>query len=516
MAHRRTTGAVAMACSAALLAGCTGAPPPAPQTAASPTPGAVSQEAVQRGVAALDGIVQDDLAATMVPGVAVGVVYQGKVLYAKGFGVRHVGQPAAVDADTVFQLASVSKAISSTVIAAAAQGGKPAWTDPVRTYLPDFALADPWVTGHVTIADVLAHRSGLPDHAGDLLEDLGYDQATILARLRLEPLAPFRAHYAYTNYGLTAGGLAAAAAAGKPWPELAQDTIFGPLGMASTSFRYADFEQRADRATLHVKSNGSWQANGNFDAEGQAPAGGASSSVNDLAKWMTMLLAQDGVLSAASRQTIWQPQVVRQPAEALGGRTGFYGLGWNIDYDSAGRLVVQHSGAFSHGAATNVLLLPGEGLGVVTLTNAYPIGLAEAINRRFLDAVEKGRQTQDWLAVYGKAFAGIVESPDPTDYGKPPATVTPARPAAAYVGTYHSDYWGDLTVTEAVGGLSFTAGPARLAFPLTHYTGDQFSFATQGESATGNSGATFTGPADRADAVTVAAWNVNGLGTFRR
>ena len=97
---------------------------------------------MERGVAALDGIVQDDLAATMVPGVAVGVVYQGKVLYSKGFGVRQVGQPAAVDADTVFRLASVSKAISSTVIAAATQGGKVAWTDPVRKHLPDFALAD--------------------------------------------------------------------------------------------------------------------------------------------------------------------------------------------------------------------------------------------------------------------------------------------------------------------------------------------------------------------------------------
>lgn len=94
--------------------------------------------------------------------------------------------------------------------------------------------------------------------------------------------------------------------------------------------------------------------------------------------------------------------------------------------------------------------------------------------------------------------------------------MTPARPAAAYVGTYHSDCWGDLTVTEAADGLSFTAGPARMAFPLTHYTGDQFYFATQGESASGNSGATFAGPADRADAVTVAAWNVNCLGTFRR
>jgi len=431
-------------------------------------------------------------------------------------GFKDIKTGDKVDPDTVFQLASLSKSISSTVAAQQVGANAIGWDTPIVSRLPWFALSDPAITKMVTVGDMFSHRSGLPDHAGDEVEDLGYDRRYVLDRLRDQPLDPFRISYAYTNFGLTSGAEAVAVNARKPWEDLADDVLLKPLGMTSTSYRFSDFEARKNRALGHIHIDGKYKTLYVRDPQPQSPAGGVSSSVNDLAKWMTMLLAQDGLLSAASRQTIWQPQVVRQPAESLGGRTGFYGLGWNVDYDSAGRPTVQHSGAFSHGAATNVLLLPGEGLGIVTLTNAYPIGLAEAINRRFLDAVEQGRQTQDWLAVFGKAFAGIVESPDPTDYGKPPATVTPARPAAAYVGTYHSDYWGDLTVTGAGNGLAFTAGPARLSFPLTHYTGDQFFFATQGESATGNSGATFGGPADWADTLTIAAWNVNGLGTFRR
>ena len=518
---RRTPG-LAGAALVLLLAACTAtppAPPPGPTAPpATPSPtGTVDADAVRRGVDALDGIVGDALAKTAVPGVAVGVVHQGEVVYAKGFGVRQQGAPDAVDADTVFQLASVSKAISSTVVATQVRAGRLAWTDPVQKYLPDFALSDPWVSRTVTVADLFSHRSGLPEHAGDLLEDLGYDQATVLSRLRLEPLGPFREQYAYTNYGLTAGGLAAAAAAGKPWPDLAQEAVFGPLGMTSTSYRYADLEQRPDRATLHVRDGAGWRPNGNFDVDGQAPAGGASSSVNDLTKWMTMLLAGGApALDDAALLSIWGPHSVRQPAEAVGARTGFYGYGWNVDYDSAGRLMVQHSGAFAHGAGTNVLLLPAEGLGIVTLSNAYPIGLTEAINYAFLDTVQQGRRTQDWLTVFGQAYATALESPDPVDYAVPPATVGPARPAAAYAGTYRSDYWGDLTVTQAGDALAFTAGPAGMRFPLTHYTGDRFFFTTQGESATGPSGATFAGGGDRAETVTVAAWNADGLGTFRR
>lgn len=521
--HRRGKAALSALAVAGLvaLAGCTAPVAPAPAGSPPPAtaaPGAITEDSVKAGVGALDGIVNAGMTATGIPGVAVAVVHQGEVVYAKGFGLREVGKPEAVDTGTVFQLASVSKSISSTVIAAAVKQGKVAWDVPVQKFRPGFTLSDPWVGSHVTVADMFSHRSGLPDHAGDILEDLGYQQDQIIERLRFLPLEPFREAYEYTNYGLTAAGETVAAATGVAWPDLAQQELFGPLGMTSTSFRFADLQKRSDRAALHVQVNGAWKPDLTFDPDRQAPAGGATSSVDDLAKWMTMLLGGGApVLDEASLLTIWQPHSVRQPAEHIGDRTGFYGLGWNIDTGAGGRVTVQHSGAFAHGAGTNVLLVPGEQLGIVSLTNGYPVGLPEAINNGFLDQVENGKQTRDWVALFKKAFDTVEGRPDPTDYSKPPATVAPTQAATAYTGTYHSDFWGDLVVREGSGGLEFTIGPGGLVFPLSHYTGDTFFFTQQGESATGTSGLVFGGSPGRAGTLTVNAWNVPaGPGVFTR
>lgn len=227
--------------------GCTEATGPGASTTSSTAGGpaaagpAFSAQSVQAAIAALDAIVTQQMTTTTVPGVAVGVIHDGKLLTAKGFGVREVGKDAKVDADTVFQLASVSKALGSTAVAAAVTSGKVAWSDPVEKGLPGFTLADPWVSTHVTVGDMYAHRSGLPEHAGDILEDLGFSQEEIFARLRQEPLLPFREMYDYTNYGLTAGGVAAARSAGTTWDQLTQDSLLKPLGMTSTTDSFASW-----------------------------------------------------------------------------------------------------------------------------------------------------------------------------------------------------------------------------------------------------------------------------------
>ena len=139
----------------------------------------IPPQRIPAAVAKLDMIIDGVLSKTGVPGLAAAVVHDGKLLYAKGFGIRDVNKPARVDPGTVFHLASVSKPLSSTVVAGAVGKGVVKWTDPIVPHLPSFALADPYVTAHVTYADLFSHVSGLPDHAGDLLEDLGYDQAYI-------------------------------------------------------------------------------------------------------------------------------------------------------------------------------------------------------------------------------------------------------------------------------------------------------------------------------------------------
>jgi len=137
------------------------------------------------------------------------VVFQDQVVYAKGFGVREGGKPEKVDVDTVFQLASVSKPIGATVVTALVSERKISWDSKISDLVPTFAMYDPWVTREITIRDLYAHRSGLPEHAGDLLEDLGYDRAQVLYRLRFQkPDSSFRSHYAYTNFGMTAAAVA--------------------------------------------------------------------------------------------------------------------------------------------------------------------------------------------------------------------------------------------------------------------------------------------------------------------
>lgn len=229
-------------------------------------------------VAAAVARLRDRIAETMdgsgLPGLALGVLFDGDVMAADGFGVRTLGEEAAVDADTVFQLASLSKSVAGSVMAAFIRERALAWDDRVRTGDPAFALSDPWLTEHATYADLFSHRSGLPKHAADLLEDLGHTRDTVLERLRLYPLGPFRVTHAYGNFGLTAAAVAAAARAGTTWEDASRQLLYKPLGMSSTSSTYADFVSRTNRAIGHVRPDGRWRVTPQPRAAGRAVAGG--------------------------------------------------------------------------------------------------------------------------------------------------------------------------------------------------------------------------------------------------
>ncbi|MGW2042693.1 serine hydrolase [Streptomyces virginiae] len=500
-------GAAALLTATAATAAPSPPPPPRPQ---------LTDAAVDKAVARLDGTVADMMRRTGVPGVAVAVVHDDEVVHLKGFGVRRTGESAAVDPDTVFQIASLSKPVSSTVVAGTL-------TDPAqwdrRTSLPGFSLKDPWVTGHVTTADLFSHRSGLPDHAGDLLEDLGYDQSYILDHLRLTPLTPFRASYAYTNFGLTAAAEAVARAKGTSWQKLADDTLFKPAGMTRTSTEFSAFADSPDHAATHVKNpDGTWSPRFVRDPDAQAPAGGVSSTARDMSRWLRLQLAGgtlDGkrIVPADTLARTHVPEIVSQPPATPTARTGFYGLGWNVSYDDAGRLRLSHSGAFELGANTNVTMLPLEKLGIVVLTNGAPVGLADAVALDFFDVAEHGRATTDWLALAGALYAQMdAAGRSPTDYAHPPAGAKPARDSAAYTGTYDNPYYGKATVTaDDDGALTLALGPKPLRFPLTHYDGDTFSFETTGENAVGRTGVTFADGTLRVEYL-----DADHLGTFTR
>jgi CubicO group peptidase (beta-lactamase class C family) len=496
---------------------------PAKQPPAQPAP-LITKAGLDATLKKLPGIVKSVMKSSGVPGMAVAVVWHDKVVFEQGFGVRDVNKPDKVDANTVFELASVSKPLASTVVAGAVGEGKLSWNDPIVKYLPSFALSDPYVTDHVTVADMFSHRSGLPGHAGDLLEDLGYDREYVLNALRFEPLAPFRDSYAYTNFGLTAAGVAAANAAGTNWEDLSKQVLYEPLGMTSTSSRFSDYENATDKAVNHALVDGKFEAKYVRDADAQSPAGGASSNLKDMEKWVRLQLGAgkfDGkqVIDEKALQATRTPQAVTKQAAVPAGLAGTYGLGWNVGTDAAGRLTLGHSGAFAQGAATSVNLLPSEDLGVISLTNAAPVGAAETIPLEVFDLATYGHLTVDWEPFLAAVFKSMSETEgDPADYTKPPVSPTPAAADITYVGTYTNPYFGSIAVTSQNGKLTMLAGPKPMDFPLTHFDGNTFTFETTGENMSGLSGAIFDVPGGTSTAatVTIPAWDHNGLGTFTR
>lgn len=496
-----------------------GSKPPPQTSGVSIAPGQIG-----RAVKEIDALAQEMMARSGVPGLAVVVVQDGKVLALKGYGVRKAGENAPIDADTVFQLASLSKAVGAGVVAhEVGQGqagkGRVQWDAPVRTFLPWFALKDPWVSDHVTLGDLYSHRSGLPDHAGDELESIGFDRRQVLERIRLLPLAPFRASYAYTNFGLTAAAEAVATAAGKEWADLSQEVLYKPLGMAATSSRFADFMARPNRAIPHVKENGHFVAKYQRDPDAQAPAGGVSSSARDMGKWLAFVLGNGSVegreiVPAAALLPAMRGETISSPAYAVDARPGTYGYGFGVGVSPAGRVTLDHSGAFILGAATNFVLLPSEKLGIVVLTNAQPTGAPEALAMSFMDIVQFGGLTRDWYAAYQPLIMPMYKPAGALAGKARPTKPEPAKPLANYTGTYANAYFGDATVAEETGGLALIIGPLPRRYTLAHWSGDTFTFRPEGEETFPPGTVSQVTFAD--GRMTVEIFNENGLGTFAR
>lgn len=479
---------------------------------------------VARAVSEVDGLVADVMARTGVPGMAVAVVADGKVLLAKGYGTREAGRDEPVGPATVFQLASVSKSVAATVVATEVAAGRVAWDTPMATLLPWFSLSDPRASGLLTVGDLFAHRSGLPDHAGDDLEDLGYDRRAVLERLRLLPLGGFRDSYAYTNFGLTAAAEAVAIGAGTDWETLSEEAVYRPLGMAHTSSRFGAYMGEPDRAIPHMRRDGVWAPLAQRDPDAQSPAGGVSSSVEDMAKWMTMVLGEDGAAGAPLIATeallpALTPQAVSGPPTAAMDRPGFYGYGFNVGISGAGRTLASHSGAFYLGAATCFYLVPSAGAGIVVLSNAQPVGAVEAVAIAFTDLVQYGHVTRDWFDTLTPLFEHMSAPFGRLAGAERLASPEPAAPAAAYLGSYANDYYGPAEISAGEGeGLVLTLGPAKPAFALEHWTGDTFVFTPRGENAPdgSRSAVTFLRDGDKAVTMTVELYDEEGLGTFRR
>lgn len=539
MTHHPRTALTALAALTAttLLAGCAGisAGPAAPTDvstipvdASNPNPNnaavALPAGSIDAAVAQLPALAESIRSRSGVPGLAVAVVHGGQTVYADGIGTKVIDTDDPIDENTVFQVASVSKPLAATVTARQVSRKKIAWDTPVRQELPKFALADSWVSRHVTVGDFFSHRSGLPPAAGDLLEDIGYRRGYILDHLRDQPLSPFRSTYAYANFGLTAGAEAVAKASGTSWSALSEQQLYRPLGMTSTSSRYSDFLARKNRATLHARVDGKFQPLYRRDADPQSPAGGVSSNVVDLATWMKLILAGgelDGkpFISPKALQPMLRSEMINSVNTDVETRTGTYGYGINVGTQPGGRVSLSHSGAFALGAGTAFTMIPSADIGIVTLSNGAPIGAVEALNAEFLDLVQFGHSTRDWLTAYGAALA-VVTAPvgDLVDVDRPKDPAAPKR-LSRYTGTYRNSYYGKLKVIERDGRLIVALGPELdYRVRLSAWDGDTFSFVPKGENAPdgSKSSATFRLKSGGSATLTLNFFDSVGLGTWKR
>ncbi len=449
----------------------------------------------------IEEYVEKGMEKTGVPGVAVAIVYQDKVVYLHGFGIRKAGHGAPVDAATVFQLASMSKPIASTVVAALVGTHEVSWDSRIAELDPDFKLSDPSVTERVTIRDFLSHRSGLPTSSGDVLEDLGFSRSEVLHQMRLIPLTgQFRKTYKYSNFGYTEGAIAASKRVHEQWENVAEKRLFKLLGMNSTSYRWSDYRDSSNKAAIHVFADGKAVARYQDNPDPEAPAGSASSCVRDLAEWMRLQLAGGAwngqqIIAADALNETHSPQI-RSGTNPFTGKPTYYGLGWNIEHDPDGKLILNHSGAFFLGAGTTVRLSPSDQLGIVVLTNALPTGLAEATAATFFDLYHYGRPTQDWLTVFSTLFKNLIEAlnNESTDYSKltHPSPPAPAKPLSDYVGIYHNDYYGQIEISKDRGSLWMRLPDQGLLYTLSHWDGDTFIYRFKGDPGITARGVRFT------------------------
>ena len=475
-------------------------------------------ERIDAAIEALPEIVYRVMDDTGIPGMAVAVVHDGDTVFAEGFGTTDVNTGAPVNADTAFQLASLSKSISATVISAKVTEGMIAWDNPIVEYLPGFELTDPYVTTHVSYADMYSHRSGLPGHIGDALEDLGYDRDYILEHLRYAPISDFRVKNDYTNFGITAAAQAVANASGMSWDNLSRTVLYKPLGMTRTTSSYQEFLTRQNRAFLHVPTENGWQTLHTRDPDAQSPAGGVSSSANDFARWMNFILAggeHDGeqLINAATMAEMLSPHSCKQAPGAIDFRAGTDDLGFNASVNSTARQTFSHSGAFNMGAGTTYTLVPAENLGIVVLTNGFPLGAAEAIAAEFLDLALVGANTQPWLKMYREAFVNVTAIPGAITEPAPLNPV-PAKPLSNYTGQWSNDYVGRADVTVKGDALVLEIGPNGDTYPVTHWDGDKFFWTAPGENGGEPTFITFD---LQADTMTIASLNQTPpLGVFTR
>ncbi|MGH9901953.1 MAG: serine hydrolase, partial [Pyrinomonadaceae bacterium] len=417
-----------------------------------------------------DDYVNQALRAWEVPGVAIAIIKDDRIVLAKGYGVRKLGDPTPVNERTLFAIGSSSKAFTAAAVAMLVDEGKLKWDDPATKYVPGFELYDPYVTRELSVRDLLSHRSGL--ERGDFLwYGTEYDRDEILRRTRfLKPTWSLRSTFGYQNLMYLAAGQLVARVSGKNWDEFVRQRIFTPLGMTASNTSVRDLTNSDNVASPHGKLEGKVEPIPWRNIDNIAPAGSINSNVVEVAQWVRLQLGQGAyqnqrlVSSGAIKEMHTSQTVMRaEPPFSLSYPEAHflnYGLGWFLS-DYRGRKVVEHGGAID-GMRAQVAMIPEEKLGLVVLTNRGGSTLPVALMYKIFDAY-LGAPPRDWSAEMLKTVKSFEEQGRAAEKKLEAERVTGTQPTLApekYVGTFRNDLYGEVKVTRENGKLHVRFGPS--------------------------------------------------------
>lgn len=437
----------------------------------------------------VDDLVENTLKTFNVPGIAVGIVHDGKVVLNKGYGVTDINTREKVDAQSNFGIASNSKAFTATALALLVDQEKIQWDDKVKKHIPEFKMYNDFVTEDFTIRDLLVHRSGLGLGAGDLMvwpDGHNFTPQDVIQNIQyLKPVSDFRSKYDYDNLLYIIAGVVIERVSGKSWTDFIEENFIQPIGMTRTSGSWNTLEDRSNVISPHVPMEGELKVidrytNSIFDA-----AAGIYSNVDDLNKWMQFHLnngkTQDGkqlvseaqMLNLRKPQTL-MPQFTREPYNSL---FRAYALGFIVQ-DVNGKLEVSHTGGLE-GIVTQIVMYPQLNLGIVVLTNqqegAAFMAISNTIKDHYLGLAEK-----DWVKEYADLITKRQGDADQVTAEVWKTVEQNKKLRLAYIddltGGYQDPWFGKVTISMSKGKLRFESErSSQLKGDLFYYKGDTFA-----------------------------------------
>ena len=409
----------------------------------------------------LDVYINKALTNWRIPGAAVCIVKDGKIILMKGYGIKELGLPGKVDQNTLFMIGSNTKAFTATALAMLQAEKKLSLDEKVTKYIPEFKLENKAAGDMAIVKDLLCHRLGFRTFQGDFtFYNTNLSRHEVIDRLgKMKATYPFRTTWGYTNAAFLTAGEIIPRVTGKQWETYLKDNIFNPLGMTGTLALTADMPKALNRTVPHTLVDGRLTAIPYCNIDGLAPAGSISSSVSDMSKWVMALLDNGKVggrqvIPAAAIAATRQPQDYVSTANYLNGDIGFelYGLGWSIQ-DYCGRRLVMHTGGVS-GYVSSVTLVPKENLGIVILTNTDQNELYEALKWDIIDAYFKNKNYHynDVYLDYNKSNTTQFQAIDKKMRDSTLLNLKPQLSANKYTGKYVNDLYGNLEITRGENG----------------------------------------------------------------